>query len=66
MWAALVTDTSTPKLEFDYFGPDSYQLFGKSQEEVQSMTSAEKLDLRSKQAKKKVLNSSIPPLWTVC
>eukprot|EP00210_Caulerpa_lentillifera_P002677 g2557.t1 len=54
MWAAILTGTSTPKLEFDYFGPDSYQLFGKSPEEVQIMTAAEKLDLRSKQAKKKV------------
>lgn len=53
MWAALLTDTTTPKLEFDYFGDDGFELMGRSEAEIEGMSTPEKLESRSRQAKRK-------------
>ena len=63
MWAALVTDTATPQLEFDYFGSDSFEILGKSSDEIQAMSTSERLESRSRQAKRMVRDLfDTPPL----
>lgn len=54
MWALLTTETPLPILEFDFIGPDGFEVLGKSPESLKAMGQGERLDIRSRQGKRHV------------
>eukprot|EP00210_Caulerpa_lentillifera_P000859 g832.t1 len=53
LWAVFTTDTFTPFLEFDFIGNDTWtEVFGLTLEEINALTTGDKLELRKHYANK--------------
>ncbi|KAK9817199.1 hypothetical protein WJX72_010972 [[Myrmecia] bisecta] len=52
MWAVMTTGSFTPYLEFDFLGPDAFELMGFTDERVGNMQPSEKTDILGKYAAK--------------
>ncbi|GLI68625.1 hypothetical protein VaNZ11_013103, partial [Volvox africanus] len=56
MWGAFITETQTPFMEFDFIGPDGWELMGRSRADVEALGPGDRMDVRTKQARRMELS----------
>lgn len=50
MWASLTADSEAPLLEFDFMGPDSWELLGLTEADMKGKKEHDRIEMRIKQA----------------
>ncbi|KAG2440423.1 hypothetical protein HYH02_010310 [Chlamydomonas schloesseri] len=52
MWGTFTSETASPFMEFDFIGADGFEVLGRSKQEVDALGPGDRLDLRTKQARR--------------
>lgn len=52
MWGSMLAETFEPVLEFDFIGPDGFDVLQRVKADVDAMSPGDRLELRAKQVNK--------------